>query len=133
MRFNLTGIIENNLPRSPGIPASSAQTLEFPRGASVDIGIRVILPTGAPVDLTGGTLELNVKRVVNEIPPRMLKRALIAGQTATISFSPQDTEWMQAGAYLYDVWWSPPSPSTAREPVIMLSRFLLQDSATKIV
>jgi hypothetical protein len=133
MRFDLVGIIENNLPRSPGVPVSSAQTLAFPRGASVDVGIRVILPTGAPVDMTGGTLELNVKRTANEIPPRMLKRATITGAQAVVSFGPRDTEWMEAGSYLYDVWWTPPTPSTAREPVILLSRLILLDSATKIV
>jgi hypothetical protein len=66
-----------------------------------------------PLDLTGATLYFTIKKEISDRLPVVKKSSLISGQisvinakggTARIKLDPEDTQNLEPGFYVFDVW-----------------------------
>lgn len=131
MIFDLTGVLEDGTPLRPGVPENTRAHLKIPLGADVTIRVRVIYPSGAPVDLNleGTGMLLTVKRRPNEDPPRIVKGAAIAQGIGIFTLQPGDMYSLTPGLYGYDVWLT---IDGKREPIIPLSPLTFLTAAAQV-
>jgi hypothetical protein len=143
--FRLTGVVQNGAPQSPSVPSNAAVRLgPIPIAASVSIEIDVVNPDGTPVNLaaSGISLEFSVKKSPMQsyaIFPGFEKTVTSAANPVArprpnavlVKIVPTDTQNLQPGNWVYDVWLLNTSTSpTTREPIVPLSPFVLVPAVT---
>lgn len=124
----------------------TANALQVVRGATrtYDLAISADTPgavdTGPPSDLTGARLLLSVKRERTDPAPLFVKDSAAPpsgivitdarGGLATVTFAPADTQNLDPGFYLYDLWVV--FADASRVPVIPESTLEVLSSITRI-
>jgi hypothetical protein len=125
----LTGVVEMAGARDTGVPVNPRTTLRYTRGSTLDVALRVVGSDGAPIDLTGATLELTVKRT-----PSSDERILVLAGTvvfaplsgcAVFSIPATAFSYTDPGRYVYDIWLA---RGTLRDAVMPVSPFVLESS-----
>lgn len=106
----LVGVLQDGNVLAPGVPEDPRVALVFPLGSKVLIQLRVVSPSGAPVNLSGysGGVTLTVKKNLADPDPVVTAVATLAPQRglgeADVVLPSADWALALPGAYLYDVW-----------------------------
>jgi len=116
----------------------SENQVEIYRGASKIFELEVLDMNNNPVNLTGARVIMTVKCAVSAVASLIQKDSdvgtsqvdIVAPREgkAEIKFVPSDTQTLDAGSYIFDVWVVLSSGS--RNPVILPSVFLVKAGVT---
>ena len=127
MQINLTGVLNDGTAYANAVPRDTRAQIVLVQGASMDIDVRVLLPTGAGAP-SSGQVTFGVKKKAAE-GALIKKTATYVGGVWRITLTPADTKQMSVGYYIYDVWFT---LGGKRDPVIPLSPLMLMATATPI-
>jgi hypothetical protein len=116
----------------------SENQIELVRGSSKTYELEVLDEDGTAVDITGSRVVLTVKCSATDRSP-LIQKDSAAGVAqveltapregkAAIKFVPSDTQTLDVGKYIFDVWVV--LVSGFRSPVIMPSPFIIQAGVT---
>lgn len=134
MIVDVAGVLEDGAPRSPNLPAGNASAISFPRGSTVSVRLRVTTPTGAPVDLGGGSLTLTVKKNALQDRPDLIVAGVVAVALgkgyATFAIAPAGTRRLLPGRYAWDAWFV--DGASNRNAVVTASELVLTPSVTTV-
>lgn len=97
-------------------------------------------PGGGPLDLTGTTLYFTVRRVLSDTTPKISKTSDVITEIEILSpeidglakvlLSPSDTNNLEAGDYVYDMWVK--LASLKVYPIIDPSPFIIKTPVTQV-
>lgn len=126
--LNVTGVLQTGAAPTDGSEplAPETQPLAWPAGQSGSIALAVVDPLGAPVNITGATLKLAVKRLATDAAPVLEVTGSVtsgAGGLASFPFVTANTSALAVEIYRYDVWIS---LSGARSQVVPASNFSIR-------
>jgi hypothetical protein len=130
--ISLTGVLDDGGRRFPGVPVDPRAPLEIVIGSRAQVQLKVLLPSGAPADITGKTVTLSVKKNPDDAVPYLavVGTAALARGRACLNFDIAADDWdlFTPGKFLYDLWLtdsaSPPDAQTviAAAPLTVLPR-----------
>lgn len=124
--IELLGILEDGNPHAVGLTADTRTAISFPLGTNLTLRVRVVRPVGDTVKT--GVLSFSLKKDPSDNPALVKANLLISGETTDVVITPHDTENLDPGYYVYDVWHT--ALGGERNPVIPLSPAQLSPSVT---
>lgn len=131
--ISLTGLLENGTNPGVGVITNPRVPIRFQVGASVVVNVAVIAPNGAQVALSNSyTFIMSCKLRPQDIPVAFAVTGTLSPNlgpnVVTFTITPANTQRMQPGRWIYDVWQVDPSGN--RDAIIPLSPLLLEPSVT---
>lgn len=100
-------VLEDGFPSGPGVPLAVARTVEWQQGVDMVQPIEVRTRGGVPVDLTGKTLTLTVRKRVGDTIAALIKTGSLTPQEglgrALFTISASDIALFSVGYYVYDI------------------------------
>jgi hypothetical protein len=124
----LLGIIDDGSALSPDLYENPKRAFSLPRGGQSTIDIRVVTRAGIPGQRAGTVTFAADKQLLGGgddcagtgIPAIQKTGTLVTTESDTVFrvvLEPEDTDTLEVGRYLYDVWWADSGPSMQIVPV----------------
>lgn len=127
MILTLIGVVSDGSPRDLAlVPSDTRRTVQMIVGATVQVVLSVFYPSGAPLDLTGYTTTLTLKRGPCAGPQLVKTMAPQAGSATNVvqaTVASTDTAGWCAGRYIWDIWISKVGQ---RDNVVPLGAWIMQ-------
>jgi len=129
MLIELIGVLETGGPRGAAVPTNPRSAIRFSKGTDVTINLSATTTDGAALPpLSGGAkLTMTVKKNSADTSFLIQKNVTTGAMVFTISSAEQKN--IDPGMYVYDVWYTAPT-SSKRDPLIPLSPFIIEGTAT---
>ena len=130
----MVGVIENGGNPSLDVPVDPRTPISLVRGSTLRLVLAVVMRSGEPATLTGGTISMVVKGHSEDADAKLTLSGTIAPTegpgVATISITAANTEGLDPGRYVYDIWFE--DSGGDRAPIVPLSTFHVEPNSVPV-